>query len=416
MLPDGRMIMNESAAAGAEKRYGLKTRTQIETSRSLEVSDYGRRRLLTYADSFRELAKSMQCSFTAPGEEEDRNAVLEARRLWENQQVLCGNLDEMARIMDNVAAEVFRLRPFEEKKKKLIIHAMKTEGIVVTDLYYIERPGERTGIGMTMYTKRQGGCKGEQAADMLSVLLNQRLEVSVASPYLVDEESRNFVFVEEAAYVVLSGTARAIKEGEEMSGDNYSVIESEKGKVTVLVSDGMGSGEKACSDSEAILDLMEKLLEAGYPVDRAVRLVNNALVARAESQNMSTLDICEVDLYEGACTFLKVGAAASFLKRDHMVEQIENHNLPLGIFQSVEPEHIFRKLMDGDYIIMMTDGVLDALKQNHYEETMRQVIESLNEQNPKEIARRLLQFVLHCSGGRIQDDMTVVVLGIWENT
>lgn len=345
----------------------------------------------------------------------DRDAILQARRLQENQQVLCDNLNEMAQIMDRVASEVFRLRPLEEKSRKEIVHALKTEGIVVTDIYYIDRPGERTGIGITMRSSNETKHTGEQIADMLSVLLDKRIEVSVASPYSTDSELRHFVFVEEAAYVVLSGTARAVKEGEEKSGDNYSIVESERGKLTALLSDGMGSGEKASADSELILDLMEKMLEAGYPLTGALNLVNSTLVARAEKQNMSTLDICDLDLYEGTCSFYKMGAAATFIKRDHMVEQIENHSLPLGIFQGIEPQVSRKKLMDGDYIIMMTDGVLDALGQNRYEETMRQIISSVKEQNPKEIARSILQFVLHCCGGHIQDDMTILVLGIWEN-
>ena len=73
-------------------------------------------------------------------------------------------------------------------------------------------------------------------------------------------------------------------------------------------------------------------------------------------------------------------------------------------------------LKEGDVVVMLTDGVLDALENNRYEETMRQIIGSVKEQNPKEIARCILQFVLHCCGGHIQDDMTVLVLGIWENT
>lgn len=388
----------------------------MESPRSLEVSDYGKRRLLTYADSFRELARSMEEGLAVPAESEEREALLHTRRLQENQQVLCDNLNEMAQIMDKVASEVFRLRPPEEKVRRQVTHALKAEGIIVTDMYYIDRPGERTVLGMTMYARNAANYTGERVADMLSVLLNKRLELSVASPYLVDEESRSYVFVEEAAYVVLSGTARAVKEGEEKSGDNYAIIESEKGKLTVLLSDGMGSGEKAAADSELILDLMEKMLEAGYPLDGALKLVNSALVAGAERQNMSTLDVCDLDLYDGSCVFYKMGAAASFLKREHRVEQITGPSLPLGIFNESEPQKTETRLMDGDYIIMMTDGVLDALKQNRYEETMRQIIESIGEQNPKEIARRILQFVLHCCGGHIQDDMTVVVLGIWENT
>ena len=381
----------------------------------MEVSDFGKRRLLTYADSFRELAKSMEEGLVVPRESEEREELLHARRLQENQQVLCDNLNEMAQIMDKVASEVFRLRPLDEKARKLVVHSMKAEGIVISDIYYIDRPGERPVLGITMHAKGAVSYTGERVADMLSVLLNKRLELSVASPYLIDETSRSYTFVEEAVYVVLSGTARAVKEGEEKSGDNYAIIESEKGKLTVLLSDGMGSGEKAAADSELILDLLEKMLEAGYPLDAALKLVNSALVSGFENQNMSTLDVCDLDLYDGTCAFYKMGAAASFLKREHGVEQIISPGLPLGIFRETKPKKLERKLMDGDYVIMMTDGVLDALKQNRYEETMRQIIESIGEQNPKEIARRILQFVLHCCGGHIQDDMTVVVLGIWEN-
>ncbi len=394
----------------------MKTKMQTENSGLPEVSEYGRRRLLTYADSFRELAQSMEGSFAISEDENDRDTVLEARRFWDSQQLLCGNLNEMARIMDKVASEVFRLKPLDQKTRRNVIHGLKLEGIIVTDIHYIERPGERTAIGISMYTRRDNGCSGEQVADMLSVLLNKRLEVSVASPYLVDDETRSFVFVEEAAYVVLSGVARAVKEDETISGDNYSIIESEKGKLTVLLSDGMGSGEKASRDSSWILDLMEKMIETGYSLEGSLKLINNALLSRPDKQNMSTLDICDLDLYDGTCSFYKIGGAASFLKKEHSVEQIESPSLPMGIFPIETPEVIQGKVQDGDYVIMMTDGVLDALGQNRYEETMRQIIESVKEQNPKEIARRILQFVLHLSGGHIQDDMTVIVLGLWENT
>lgn len=391
-------------------------RMQEEEKRVLAVSEYGKRRLLTYADSFRELAKTMDGSFAISEGEEDRDAVLEAKRFWDSQQLLCGNLNEMARIMDKVASEVFLLKPMEEKVRRTVVHGLKTEGIIVTDVYYIERPGERTAIGMSMYTRRDHGCSSEQVADMLSVLLNKRLEISVASPYLIDEENRSFVFVAEAAYVVLSGVAKAVKEEETISGDNYSIIESEKGKLTVALSDGMGSGEKASQDSAWILDLMEKMIETGYSLEGALKLINNALLSRPDKQNMSTLDLCDLNLYDGTCSFYKIGGAASFLKREHSVEQIASPSLPMGIFPIESPEVIRGKVQDGDYIVMMTDGVLDALGQNRYEETMRQIIESVKEQNPKEIARRILQFVLHLSGGHIQDDMTVIVLGIWENT
>lgn len=391
------------------------------TEKMFLLSEYGKRKLLTYADSFRELAKSFDREFewSEQGEEkmqeENRSGHLYQRKLWENRCLLAENLSEMAQIMSQVAGEVFSYRGLEEKLNRQIIQAFRAEKIEIHDLYYIEREDGKKSIGAVIRTDRQGGCRTEEVADMLSVLTDIRLEPAVTCPYFVDQDSRYYTFVEEAAFSVLTGSARAVKETETVSGDNYSIVESERGKMTILLSDGMGSGEKACADSEMVLDLMEKFLEAGYSYTTAVNLVNGCLVARGEEQNMSTLDICELNLYTGSCEFCKIGAAASYLKRAHMVEQISARTLPLGIFRGVDTEIVRRSLMDGDYIVIMSDGVVDAMEEFGYGEDMCQVISKLDLQSPREIAQTLLQYVIHRSRGSIRDDMTIIVVGVWEN-
>ena len=78
------------------------------------------------------------------------------------------------------------------------------------------------------------------------------------------------------------------------------------GNQTAILSDGMGSGEKACQDSTLVVELMQKFLEAGFPAETAISMINSALVCREESANMSTLDLCSIDLYGGECRFIKV--------------------------------------------------------------------------------------------------------------
>lgn len=412
---------------------------------SMMLSDYGKGRLLAYADSFRELAKSYRgkMPYGQPEELEgtSRQQVLEARRLWENRQVLCDNLDEMSQIMARMAAEVFRLRPLSLREQKLVTRALKQEGITVLDLFYIDAPQQETGeenqwepgenaetvtLGVHMSAQRLAGRSSQEVADMLSVLLGRRLMISVTSPQQIQERETTYLFVEEPSFVVLSGSARAVKENETVSGDNYSIIQSDRGWMTVLLSDGMGCGEQASADSSQVLDMMEKMLEAGFETDMAVELVNSALLAAGDplvGQNMSTLDICSLDLYHGMCVFRKIGAAASFLKSNSYVEQISLPGLPLGVLISGEEEaaqgalrqSVSRELIDNDYIIMMTDGVLDALQESGYEEAMIHYLEGMREQHPEEMARNLLQFVLHCSQGRIADDMTILVLGVFDS-
>ncbi|MDE5950707.1 MAG: SpoIIE family protein phosphatase [Acetatifactor sp.] len=411
---------------------------------SMMLSDYGRGRLLAYADSFRELSRSYRGK---PGQRQpegtSRQQVLEERRLWENRQVICDNLEEMSQIMARLAAEVFRLTPLTPREEKLVVRALRQEGITVLDLFYIDQPKrdgtlqeeendqpERGGMGATlgvhMHTQRMVGHNSQEVADMLSVLLGRRLVVSVTSPQQIEDREGTYLFVEEPRFVVLSGSARAVKENETVSGDNYSIIQSDRGWTTVLLSDGMGCGEQASADSGQVLDMMEKMLEAGFETEMAVGLVNSALLAAEDAagrRNMSTLDICSLDLYQGMCVFRKIGAAASFLKSNSYVEQISLPGLPLGILTAGEEEEaqgalhrsVSRELIDNDYIVMMSDGVLDALRENGYETAMIQYLEDMQEQHPEEMARNLLQFVLRCSQGRILDDMTILVLGVFDS-
>jgi stage II sporulation protein E len=377
-----------------------------------QVSDLCRRRLLSYADSFYELARSYDGEFEP--EQESRETLLMEKRLWENRQIISIHLNEMAKIMTEAAGEVFTFWPMEGRKKRLLVQALGEEGIQVEGPCYLPRDEGRQAVALIMHTRKGEKVAAEDAADMISVLLDRRLAPSVNSPSVVEGAPQSFVLEEEARFLALTKTARAVKEGETVSGDNYAVLEAEKGRLTVMLSDGTGSGEKAGRDSERVLELMEKMLEAGYDTDTAVNMVNTALFAAGEDDNHPTLDICDIDLYQGKCEMRKVGGAASFLKRGTEVELLTTGNLPLGVFGQVEAESLHKQLQDDDYLIMVSDGVVDAFGGEGYESAMVNIIAQMRDRNPGEIAERLLRIALHASGGRIADDMTVVAIGIWE--
>lgn len=381
--------------------------------RTAQVSELCRRRLLNYADSFYELARSYDGSFCP--ETEDRLEILSERRLWENRQILKSHLQEMAKIMTEAAGEVICYRPMEEKKKRLVIRAMREEGIRADNPCYIIGDDGREAIVITLSTGKRGSISAEEVADMLSVLLNRRLQLSVGSPFMVEQEPRSYVLEGEARFVALTGFARVTEEDETVSGDNYAVLEAERGKLTVMLSDGTGSGEQAAEDSGKVLDLMEKLLEAGYGAEAAVEMVNTALFVTGEDRNHPTLDVCSMNLYNGESEFRKVGGAASFLRREGDVKVLAEGNLPLGVFQQTRIQPISINLRDGDYLFMMSDGVIDAFSGQGYENAVCRAIGDMREQNPGELAEKLLRMALIAAGGRVRDDMTIAVIGIWEN-
>lgn len=393
------------------------------------VSQICRERLFHYAESFEELANSLakedrqeeqgradkpEGSFAT--HKLDRREILDARRAMENRMLIRQNLNEMAQIMTSLAEELVQCRPLEESLGRMLKHALRAESIYAGYFCYLmgENDAKRS-ISMTLYTDKKGGLQAAKVADMLSVLLSHPLKLSVNSPELINERPRTFLFVDEPDYVVLTGFCKITKEEEKVSGDHYSILESEKGRITLLLSDGTGSGERASMDSERTLDLMEKFLEAGYEMEAAADMVNMAFFAGDGELSHPTLDSCELNLYDGVCSFFKVGGVASYIKRGDHVEKIATGTLPLGIFRNTQGTKTCRQLQDGDYVVMMTDGILEALSVDGYEELMEDTLAAMTSTGPGEIAERIMERALYFGEGHVRDDMTVLVAGIWDN-
>ena len=75
-----------------------------------------------------------------------------------------------------------------------------------------------------------------------------------------------------------------------------------------------------------------------------------------------------------------------------------------------------RYLEDGDYIILLSDGVVDALNQGVGEAALPEIISRFQSKNPSELANDILGYALRQCRGEVRDDMTVLVTGFWERT
>ncbi len=378
------------------------------------ITEYGRQKLLGYAESFQDLAELFEEEKAEILPEDiDRQEYLWQKKLCESRGLLADHLKEMANIMSNVAKEAYQYHPIGERKYKQVAHCLKDVGILLKNFMILENEDGHLTMSLMMKTQIQEAVTLEDVADLISVAMNVRVRASDHTPLFMTKEWNVYYFLEEPAFHILTGFAKATKETEKISGDNYSFCEIEQGRMVAILSDGMGSGEKACEESGRVIEMMERLLEAGFRKEAAVQIINGALASGEQEQNMSTLDICELNLYTGACEFMKIGAACTYIKREHLVDRLSARNLPLGVFQQIEPETIHRQLQDGDYIIMLSDGVLDALEQGIGEEIFPELLGKISHTNPGEIAGQILNYCLHQSKGKIRDDMTVLVIGMW---
>lgn len=377
------------------------------------LPEYGKRRLLLYADTLQGVAGSFDESAIKDLTVEGIQKYLvrtkkEQNLLWANQ------LSETADALKALANETFATSNMLERMKRRIEKGIKNNRLVLEDLYVVEA-GEHLEIGMRVRALEDEMFYTDELMDYLSDICHRRLRQHESNPSYVHDEYKLLIFEEEVNYFILEGIASAKKEGEKESGDSYLLKEFSRGIYLAAISDGMGSGEEAAKDSELLLETLEKFMETGFHVDKVGSLLNSMMYLHGKEDHTVTLDTCEIDLYQGTCRFLKYGAVGSYIKRGDRIWKINGESLPLGVFSKGEPDESAYGLEDGDYIIMMTDGVTDAFCAVEDPGVIRDFLSGLSFENPRQLASLIMQEAIVESGGHISDDMTVVVFGIFEN-
>lgn len=334
-------------------------------------------------------------------------------RLLENRQTIAEQLDAMAYIMQDCAREESILDSKEKGKISEIRYHAQTGGLLVEQLHLYETVNGHYKVTVRMRSKN--GCISvKNFITIISRILGKRMRVVGEAKTFVSKEPVEFTFLEDTKFRSVQGIERRKKDGAYVSGDNFSILELENGNFLMGLSDGMGSGSTACKESELVLDLVERFLEAGFSMETAIRMMNSAMVLKGEADLFSTVDLCNVDLYNGKASFFKIGAAASFLKRDGEVSYFTSHSLPVGVGNNPEIERAEMNLKNGDFLVMVTDGVLEYLHVPKPEETMREIIESIDCRHPGVLVKKIMERVLLFTGGKVQDDMTILATCVWE--
>lgn len=170
-------------------------------------------------------------------------------------------------------------------------------------------------------------------------------------------------FVEKTKFKVVAGVAAANKGEKQVSGDSFISEKIGYSKFLCGISDGMGAGEKASKYSDISIGLLKNLVDADVSLENAVDMVNRMNAFKSGGNEFATLDACFVDLYDGDISFVKAGAAPSFLVTDNgeKVEMVNTEKMPLGL----EKSHVFNisnaKLSGGDCVVLMSDGVYEKL-------------------------------------------------------
>lgn len=127
-------------------------------------------------------------------------------------------------------------------------------------------------------------------------------------------------------------------------------------RVYTLISDGMGSGESAAAASGICREFLCRMLEGNNRKETAVRMLGTVLRSKGDECS-ATLDLAELDTVTGELSFLKSGAASSFVRRGEKLFSLSAKTMPVGILRGYDGEVTKFIACDGDVAILVSDGV-----------------------------------------------------------
>ena len=339
-------------------------------------------------------------------------------RIGESRGLVSQQLRCMSNVIANLANELNTDICFKEDIENQIVLELAKTGIRNPEAIVYENK-----FGKYEMTLSYKGCGGKRSCigcveKTISEIVGKKMVKDGTECGLNSKTNMCTIkLVEEETYKVITGVSRLAKSEKYVSGDNYTFINTGYGQYISALSDGMGTGHKACMQSKATVNLVEQFMESGFDKDTTVKLINSILVLRSTDDSFATIDISVVDLYEGEVEFVKVGAAPTFIKKNDFVETVRAASLPAGILSEVEVELIHKKVGNGDFIIMVSDGIIDSFKDNQDGiKAVQGILQEMDSKNPQKLADDLLDEALrHCRDNVPVDDMLVMVSKIWKS-
>lgn len=146
------------------------------------------------------------------------------------------------------------------------------------------------------------------------------------------------------------------RENEDGNGDSLTAFENREDFFYALISDGMGSGSEAQLTSRLCTLFTQQMLSGGNSKALTLEMLH-AIVREKGLECSSTMDLFELDLLTGAASFIKSGAAPSFVRRDGNLFRIQSKTMPLGLMRSLDAEETTFDTQPGDVVILLSDGI-----------------------------------------------------------
>ena len=202
----------------------------------------------------------------------------------------------------------------------------------------------------------------------------------------------------------------------EVGGDFYTYIALDEHRMAVAIGDISGKGVGAALMMALASSTVEAQGRSTTNPQQLLAALNRQLSARLTANHMNAaLQYVIVDMEQSTLCVANAGMISPLVVRDGHMQIIEAYGLPLGSMVDARYTDITFKLVPGDLIVLVSDGIVEAHSPsgemfgfNRLEETLSQPDIPLG---PADLIALLLDRVTQFMAGQEQhDDMTIVVI------
>ncbi|MDE5715828.1 MAG: SpoIIE family protein phosphatase, partial [Anaeroplasmataceae bacterium] len=193
------------------------------------------------------------------------------------------------------------------------------------------------------------------------------------------------------------------KEGNLMSGDNYFIKKDYNSSYIFALSDGMGSGYNAYTESTDALKMISNLSSYHFRIKTILKLLEDIYELKSNYDRYATLDFLSIDTANRKMNLYKMGSSTTYILHNNKLITYENQALPLKLDEVNSAYEL--DIFSGDYIFLLSDGVGDFI--NHDE--FYSLVQNTN-QSADEACYNIIEYIKRKEKNNLKDDLSLIVI------
>ena len=203
-----------------------------------------------------------------------------------------------------------------------------------------------------------------------------------------------------------------------VGGDYFDILPLDETTLGICIADVAGKGMPAALLMSNLQAAVRGLSSPSLPPNLLCSRLNSIVYRNTESDRFITFFYAHLDGPARRLVYANAGHNAPLVVRaDGSHERLQEGGAVLGVFDSRNYELGTTQLAPGDRVILFTDGVTEACSsagEEFGEARLLRLLEDHRNLSADELQAKILTSVAGFSGGRWQDDATLLVLAVCE--